>query len=421
VVIAEEDVHPAEGVPVVRVVDARQALAEASAALENHPSQSMSVVGITGTNGKTTTSWILESILSAAGRRVGLIGTTGHRSNKTSIPALYTTPPAPQWQGLLRRMKEDGCEFVATEVSSIALDSLRVHATRFEVAVFTNLSRDHLDYHGSMEAYGAAKKRLFEVYLRQGGHAVVPESCPLLEDVLSLRDDLRVWRYGLMGGDVFPRDLVMNAKGSSARVQTPSGPLLFELPLIGEHNVKNGLAAVSIALSLGLSVDSIERGLSQTPVIPGRMEAVESSNGPTVLVDYAHTPDALQNAIQGLKPLVQGELKVVFGCGGDRDPGKRSEMGRVACEEADWVWVTSDNPRSENPTDIINDIAVGLARNASIEEDRAKAIEKCLTTATSQDVVLIAGKGHEQYQEIQGVRHDFDDRVEARRVLEGIL
>ena len=179
-----------------------------------------------------------------------MIGTTGIGRTRRRFRH-FTTPPAPQWQGLLRRMKEDGCEFVATEVSSIALDSLRVHATRFEVAVFTNLSRDHLDYHGSMEAYGAAKKRLFEVYLRQGGHAVVPESCPLLEDVLSLRDDLRVWRYGLMGGDVFPRDLVMNAKGSSARVQTPSGPLLFELPLIGEHNVKNGLAAVSIALRLG--------------------------------------------------------------------------------------------------------------------------------------------------------------------------
>jgi len=317
-------------------------------------------------------------------------------------------------------MKEDGCEFVATEVSSIALDSLRVHGTRFEVGVFTNLSRDHLDYHGTMESYGAAKALLFEAYLREGGHAVVPERCPLLEDVLEQRSDLRVWRYGLEGGDVFPRDLEVGSGGSKARLETPSGPVVFELPLLGEHNVKNGLAAASIALALGISVDAIERGLAQTPIIPGRMEAVPSRTGPTVLVDYAHTPDALEKALQGLRPLVEGELRVVFGCGGDRDPGKRAEMGRVACQEADRVWVTSDNPRSESPEAILGDILAGLSANATIEVDRARAIEESISTAGIQDVVLIAGKGHEQYQEIDGVRQDFDDRIVAARVLGGI-
>lgn len=420
-VVAERDVAPAEGVPLVIVRDSRKALAALAATLEGNPSHSLSVVGITGTNGKTTTSWILESILAAAGRRVGVIGTTGHRLFGESLPTRFTTPPAPQWQGLIRQMRDRGCEFLVSEVSSIALDARRVDRTRFEIGVFTNLSRDHLDYHGSMEAYAASKVLLFSEHLAESGHAVVPERCPVLDAVLEARADLRVWRYGLEGGDVYPRDLEMTATGSLGRILTPSGAFDLELPLLGEHNVLNALGAAAAALSAGISLEAIERGLRQVPVIPGRMEPVVAADGPTVLVDYAHTPDALSHALEGLRPLTAGRLMVVFGCGGDRDVGKRPEMGRVACEKADWVCVTTDNPRSEDPAKILEDIRVGLNEQALVVSDRRLAIQKAIEEAAAGDVVLIAGKGHEQYQEVDGVQLPFDDRAVAAAALgEGV-
>ena len=419
VVVAERPVEPSDGVPVVLVKDSRKALAKMAATLEGNPSQSLSVVGITGTNGKTTTSWILESILRAAGRRVGVIGTTGHRLLDESLPASFTTPPAPQWQGLLRQMRDSRCEFAVTEVSSIALDSKRVSETRFEVGVFTNLSRDHLDYHGTMEAYAASKGLLFGEHLAEGGHAVVPERSPELDDVLCARGDLRIWRYGLVGGDVFPRRLELSARGSHGLVTTPSGNFAMELPLLGEHNVLNALAAATAALSVGISVDAIARGIQQVPVIPGRMEPVDGGSDLTVLVDYAHTPDALLHALEGLRPLTTGRLMVVFGCGGDRDPGKRPEMGRVACEKADWVCATSDNPRTENPESILEGVRRGLDDSALVIVDRQEAIEQAVRAATPEDVLLIAGKGHEQYQEVNGVRLPFDDRAVASVAMRG--
>ena len=413
VIVAERPVEPAEGVPVVLVKDSRQALAQMAATLEGNPSQSLSVVGITGTNGKTTTSWILESILRAAGRRVGVIGTTGHRLLDESLPASFTTPPAPQWQRLLRQMKDSRCEFAVTEVSSIALDSKRVSETRFEVGVFTNLSRDHLDYHGTMAAYAASKALLFGEHLAESGHAVVPELSPELDEVLASRKDLRIWRYGLVGGDVFPSELKLSAQGSQGFIRTPSGTFTLELPLLGEHNVLNALAAATAALSVGISVDAIARGLQQVPVIPGRMEPVDGDSALTVLVDYAHTPDALLHALEGLRPLTAGRLMLVFGCGGDRDQGKRLEMGRVACEKADWVCATSDNPRSEDPASILEAVREGLSESAHVVMDRQEAIELAVQAAAPEDVLLIAGKGHEQYQEVNGVRLPFDDRAVA--------
>jgi len=416
-VIAEDDVEPAEGVPVAIVKDTRLALAEAASILEGDPSHEVSVVGITGTNGKTTTSWILESILKAAGRKVGVIGTTGHRANHQEVGSGYTTPPAPQWQGLLRQMVDQGCEFVTAEVSSIALASYRVHGSRFEVGVFTNLTRDHLDFHGSMESYMAAKAMLFDAYLAQGAHAVVPRVCPELDAVLENRKDLRVWRYGIEGGDVFTWEHSLGADGTQGRVGSPGGSFVFEFPLLGEHNLKNALAAVACSLALGVSVDAIQRGLAQLPVVPGRMEVVPNQVGITVLVDYAHTPDALEKALEGLRPLTTSDLVVVFGCGGDRDRGKRPEMGRVATATADRVYATSDNPRSEDPADILREVAAGLSDGARIIVDRKEAIESAIREAQPGDVILIAGKGHEQYQEIGGIQHSFDDRLIAAQAL----
>jgi UDP-N-acetylmuramyl-tripeptide synthetase len=409
VVVAEEPVEPAPGVSVVLVKDSRVALAEIAGILEGNPSRTLSLVGVTGTNGKTTTCWILESILRAAGRKVGLIGTTGHRLNRQSLGSGYTTPPAPQWQALLREMRDGGCDVVASEVSSIALDARRVHGTRFEVGVFTNLSRDHLDYHGDMEAYAKAKSMLFSEYVAQGGHAVLPEFCPEMEPTIQTRRDLRLWRYGIEGGDVYLRDMVLKPDGTRGRIVTPSGVFEFHFPLLGLHNVLNALAAVASALALGTSVGAIQRGLSMVPEVPGRMQSVPNDLGIQVLVDFAHTPDALEKALEGLRPFVKGRLILVFGCGGDRDPGKRSEMGAVACAGADQVIATSDNPRSEDPAAILEDVREGLDEAAVIVIDRADAIQKAIVEAVPGDIVLIAGKGHETVQEIAGVRHDFDD------------
>jgi UDP-N-acetylmuramoyl-L-alanyl-D-glutamate--2,6-diaminopimelate ligase len=419
VVIAEEDVAPSEGVPVVLVEDARVALAEIARILEGNPSHELAVVGITGTNGKTTTCWILESILRASGKKVGLIGTTGHRANRQSLGAGYTTPPAPQWQALLREMRDSGCEVVASEVSSIALDARRVHGTRFEVGVFTNLSRDHLDYHGSMEAYTEAKARLFSHYVAGGGHAVLPELCPEMQSTIAGRSDLRLWRYGIHGGDVHIAEMSLKPDGTHGRIVTPSGAFTFHFPLLGLHNVLNALGAVATALALGTSITAIQRGLENVPTVPGRMQSIPNSAGLQVLVDFAHTPDALEKAMEGLRPFVEGRLILVFGCGGDRDRGKRAAMGTVACTGADVVFATSDNPRSEDPQLILDEIRSGMDVNGRIVVERGDAIRAAIEEAASGDVVLIAGKGHEQYQEIAGVQHPFDDVQVAAVALDG--
>jgi UDP-N-acetylmuramoyl-L-alanyl-D-glutamate--2,6-diaminopimelate ligase len=315
-------------------------------------------------------------------------------------------------------MRDSGCEVVASEVSSIALDSRRVHGSRFEVAAFTNLSRDHLDYHGSMEAYAQAKALLFSDYLAQGGHAVLPESCPELAPVLAARRDLRVWRYGLNGGDVYLVEMALKGDGTHGRMVTPSGVFDFHFPLLGLHNLLNALGAVACALALGTSIAAIQRGLSGVPPIPGRMQSVSNSAGLQVLVDFAHTPDALEKALAGLRPFVSGRLILVFGCGGDRDKGKRPDMGRVACAGADVVFATSDNPRTEDPQRILDAIVAGMNAQARVVVERGDAIAAAIAEAKPGDVVLIAGKGHEQTQEIAGVHQPFDDAEVAATVLE---
>lgn len=237
---------------------------------------------------------------------------------------------------------------------------------------------------------------------------------------MATRRDLRVWRYGIDGGDVYLRDMVLKTDGTHGRIVTPSGVFEFHFPLLGLHNVLNALAAVASALALGTSVGAIQRGLSMVPEVPGRMQSVPNDLGIQVLVDFAHTPDALEKALEGLRPFVEGRLILVFGCGGDRDPGKRSEMGKVACHGADQVIATTDNPRSEDPAAILEDVREGLAGSAVIVIDRADAIQKAITDAVPGDIVLIAGKGHETYQEVAGIRHDFDDAHVATLAMAGI-
>ncbi|MCP4804094.1 MAG: UDP-N-acetylmuramoyl-L-alanyl-D-glutamate--2,6-diaminopimelate ligase [Proteobacteria bacterium] len=411
-VVVEDDVGAREGTTVVQVDDTRQALAHLAATLFGHPSREVPVIGVTGTNGKTTTTWMLEAIARAAGRRPGVVGTTGNRVDGRVLETVYTTPEAPEWQALLREMVDAGCGLVAAEVSSIGLAARRVDATHFAVAVYTNLSRDHLDYHGSMEAYAAAKARLFTEF--QPGRAILHAGEP---SIATLAEGTPTWTFGLTEGDIRPVTLELDTAGSRGIVTTPVGDLNLDIALVGDFNVENALAAAGAALAVGLGLEAVERGLGSLECVPGRLEAVPTRKPFDVLVDYAHTPDALATVLATLRPLTKGRLICVFGCGGDRDAGKRPEMGRAATEGSDLVVATSDNPRSEDPLAILADVQPGLDARAHIEPDRRRAIHQAISLAREGDVVLIAGKGHETTQEIAGTKHAFDDRLVALEVL----
>jgi UDP-N-acetylmuramoyl-L-alanyl-D-glutamate--2,6-diaminopimelate ligase len=401
VVVVERDVTPKPGVTCVRVADTLRALGPLAAALHGNPSASVPVVGVTGTNGKTTTTWMLEAICTRAGLKTGVVGTTGNRIGDQTLATEYTTPLAESWQALLAQMRDAGCDVVAAEVSSIGLAARRVDGTRFKVAVYTNLSQDHLDFHGSMEAYAAAKRRLFDELL--DGVAIVHESLPAMPGETT-------WRYGLSSGDLRPVTLELTRSGARGELTTPHGDVAFELPLPGRFNVENALAAVGAALALGLTPQQAAEGLKHMPQVPGRLEAVPAGDF-TVLVDYAHTPDALRSVLAELKPLAR-RLICVYGCGGDRDRSKRPLMRKAAEEGADVAIATSDNPRSEDPLAILNEM--GAHR---VVADRAEAIALAISSASEGDIVLIAGKGHETTQEILGVKHPFDDRLVAAEAL----
>ncbi len=408
-VVVERRVDTLPGVTSIRVPSARVAMAQMAAALHGHPSRGMPLVGFTGTNGKTTSCWMLEAFGQAAGLEVGVIGTTGNRVGGEELPTVYTTPEAPEWQALLAQMR--GCGLVASEVSSIGLAAHRVDATEFRVAVYTNLSQDHLDWHGDMEAYARAKARLFTEF--QPGLSVLNAEDPACMALLPL--DGPTWTFGIDTGDVRVLGLERDLRGSRGRVVGPFGELDLELALLGRFNVLNALGAIAAAAALEIPHSAIEAGLASLSAVPGRLEQVHER--PAVLVDYAHTPEALRLVLETLRPLVRGRLFVVFGCGGDRDRDKRPKMGRVACELADRVIATTDNPRSESPEAILAEVARGLDGSAQLVVDRRRAIERALRAARSDDLVLIAGKGHETTQEIDGVKHPFDDRAVAREVL----
>ncbi len=417
-VVVERPVEVPAGVTRVQVRDSRLALAQLSAAWFADPSASTFLFGLTGTNGKTTATWIVEAIARAAGWPVGVVGTTGHRIDGQQIATGFTTPEAPTWQGLLRRMVDHPCALVAAEVSSIALAARRVDATSFSAAAFTSLGRDHLDFHGTFEAYLAAKVRLFEELLAPGGTAILPHGeAPILAAVPA-RADVTRWTVGLGGGDLSLEDSTWSSLGTRGRLVTPAGSRPIELPLPGRHNAQNALVAAGGCLAAGADLDAIVAGLAAVPAVPGRLEAVPNDRGLTILVDYAHTPDALETVLAALRPLTERELVLVFGCGGDRDKGKRPLMAEVATRLADRVYATSDNPRGEDPLAILAEMSEGLGPDAVVEPDREQAIARALAEARPGDVVLLAGKGHETTQEIGGAALPFDDRLVAGRHVE---
>ncbi|MBI1847462.1 MAG: UDP-N-acetylmuramoyl-L-alanyl-D-glutamate--2,6-diaminopimelate ligase [Candidatus Rokubacteria bacterium] len=410
----------------VLVPSARAAVGRLAAAYHRHPSRDLTLVGITGTNGKTTTSYLVDALLQAVGLRTGVIGTIQYVIGDERRPAGQTTPDALEIQSMLARMREQGIRGVAMEVSSHALVQSRVDDLTFDVAVFTNLTQDHLDFHGTLAAYRAAKRRLFELLEaspKPRRTAVVNADDPAGADMVR---GLRVptLTFGLGAGAVIHAvEHTSTMQGIRLVAETPPGRLTLTSPLIGEHNVMNLLGAVGVGVALGLAPEAIARGLGRVATVPGRFEQVHAGQPFLVLVDYAHTPDALERVLATARKITGGRLAVVFGCGGDRDRGKRPIMGEIAARLADRVWVTSDNPRSERPGAIVDEIVAGVRRVAGdparivAEPDRRAAIAGALAWAGRGDTVVIAGKGHEPYQIIGADVLTFDDRDVARDIL----
>jgi UDP-N-acetylmuramoyl-L-alanyl-D-glutamate--2,6-diaminopimelate ligase len=415
---------PAQGpLPYLVVRDARRAVAILAERAAGSPSRRLEVVGITGTNGKTTTSFLLQSIWEACGIPSAVLGTLGSGRPDRLRAATHTTPDAPRFQGLLADLEREGARAVAAEISSHALDQDRTYGTRFHAVVFTNLTRDHLDYHQNFEAYRDAKAKLFHAKARGSdpAAAVVNLDDPATPAILEGSED-RILGYGT-AAESFVRLLELRTEpaGVNLSVDTPRGRREIRTPLIGAYNGWNVLASYATALALELPIEKVEEALRRGASVPGRMERIDAGQPFLVLVDYAHTPDALARALAALRPFTRASLAVVFGCGGDRDHGKRPQMGAVAAREADRIVLTSDNPRREDPLAILRAIeqgvrAAGRAPDA-VEPDRARAIALALGQAGPGDVVLIAGKGHEDYQETSEGRRPFDDRDVARRAL----
>jgi UDP-N-acetylmuramoyl-L-alanyl-D-glutamate--2,6-diaminopimelate ligase len=433
-IVAEQPAPADVRAPWIVVSDARLALATLAAAFYGDPSREMRVVGITGTNGKTTTAYLVTAIFEAAGVRSGLLGTVAYRVGSETREATRTTPEAPDVQALLREMVDRGCGMCAMEVSSHALSLRRVDGIAFAAAVFTNLTRDHLDFHADMDDYFRAKRRLFEM---------LPPDAPSLLNVDDPRGVAlieaggRPVTYAINGAaDITPGPVSFSLDGLTFDVRTPRGAVHVRSKLVGRPNVYNILAAVSTAVALDVPFDAIERGLRALEGVPGRFQMVSGPKDEvSVVVDYAHTDDALRNLLETARPLARGRIITVFGCGGDRDRTKRPLMGLVAARLSDLVVITSDNPRSEDPNRIIEEILRGITPNSlrppsgssrSEREnaqpirslvDRRAAITKAIELARPGDLVLVAGKGHEKYQVIGDRVLPFDDVAVAQDAL----
>ena len=411
-------------VPCVVAEDVRKALGEAADGFYDHPSRSLDLIGVTGTNGKTTTAYLLRHLFNRFGRRTGMLGTIEYDLGNRLEPAPLTTPDAVRFTRSLAEMRDFGCRAAVVEVSSHALDQDRVWPHRFACAVFTNLTRDHLDYHGDMESYFEAKRLLFS-RLDDKAAAVFNYRDPA---GLRMAEGVSAKRLGYVlqgtGQDAagLPADahrVEITASDLGGQSFTVSGPKLdreFRTPLVGRHNVENCAGAVLAGAAMGIPEHTIAEAMADFPGVPGRLERVESFTGATAFVDYAHTDDALRSVLSVLRPLAKGKLITVFGCGGDRDGGKRPLMAKAAEEYSDLIVVTSDNPRTEDPQRIIDDIMRGFSSRdkVGVDADRAGAVRLAVSKAGSGDVVLVAGKGHEDYQIVGTEKRHLDDRELVR-------
>ncbi len=403
---------------VIPVADMSRACAGVASAFYGYPARQLKLVGATGTNGKTTTTHLIEFLLLQAQKPTALMGTLYTRWPGYQQTAVHTTPFAVELQQKLAAAVAAGCEAGIIEVSSHALAQGRVQGCLFEAAVFTNLTQDHLDFHANLEDYFAAKAVLFSpAYLK--GRAIVNLDDPYGQKLIDQLDYKQVWSYSTSAptADLWPSDLVYEPTGVRGVLHTPEGEAEFHSPLVGQFNVANLLAATGAALHLGLDLEFITQALPQFYGVPGRMEQVQVQldQDISVIVDYAHTPDSLKNLLRAARPFVKGQMICVFGCGGDRDRSKRPQMGKIASDLSDWVVVTSDNPRTENPEQILQDILAGIPAQAQpvVQVDRRSAIRTAILQAQPGDSVLIAGKGHEDYQILGTEKIHFDDREEA--------
>lgn len=418
VAIVSERPYEAKHIAVwIQVADARSAMAVAAANCEGRPSLELPIVGVTGTNGKTTTAFLVHHLLQSVLHRAGLIGTIRYSTGDEEFAAPHTTPESTDLQRLLRRMVEADCRGVAMEVSSHGLAQRRVDGVAFDVGIFTNLTQDHLDFHGTMESYFASKRLLFEMMdaeTAKKGVALIN-----VDDTYGDRlnkthfSRLKKLTYGRsVEADFRFGDIRSDFHGTQFTLTFRERKLLVRIPLIGAFNVYNSVAAIAAGHCLGLNLRETVAKMAEAPQVPGRLEAVEArQTNYRVFVDYAHTPDALSNVLTTLRGLDPARLITVFGCGGDRDVTKRAPMAAAAEAGSDLCFLTSDNPRTEDPRQILADASKGFLRGGfHVVEDRREAIRQAINEAGERDIVVIAGKGHETYQEIEGVRHDFDDR-----------
>jgi UDP-N-acetylmuramoyl-L-alanyl-D-glutamate--2,6-diaminopimelate ligase len=405
------------GVPEIVVDDVRSAMGPAAARFHGDPTADLRVVGVTGTNGKTTTTFLIRELLEAAGVQTGLLGTVTSIVGGAEEPVERTTPEAVDMQRLFARMLSEGDRAVAMEVSSHALKLGRAEGIRFAVRVFTNLTQDHLDFHKTMDEYYAAKKLLF---MRPGGPSIVNLDDPYGRRLAGEIGSPTTYAVD-HPADYRALDVRFDTNGSTFTLEHPDGRVELKTRLPGLFNVQNALAAVAAARALDVPMDTIAAALAQAGRVPGRFEPVDEGQDFAVLVDYAHTPDSLDNVLRAARAITRGKLHVVFGAGGDRDTAKRPLMGQAAAEHADRVIVTSDNPRSEDPESIVDMVMAGVGPDAERIVDRRVAIARAIETAEPGDVVVIAGKGHEQGQEFEnGRKEPFDDRDEARKVLRAV-
>jgi UDP-N-acetylmuramoyl-L-alanyl-D-glutamate--2,6-diaminopimelate ligase len=419
-VVVERDVQ-VDGAVRVLVPDSRKALALIACGFYGDPSRRLKIAGITGTNGKTTVSYLAQSICSQAGIRAGVIGTIGYDVGDAKLKGSHTTPEAPEFQELLRRMVAHGITHAAVEVSSHALALRRSYGTEFDAVVFTNLTRDHLDFHGTFEEYQKAKLRLFtraERGTSEKGQpmAVLNLDDPFFDALAEVAGDKMIAYSISKVADLRARDLELFSGGSEFSIVWKGQNLRVRLSLPGVFNVTNALAAFGVGVCFGIEERQIVRGLEAVKGVRGRLELVEKDQAFSVFIDYAHTPDALSNVLRTVREITTGNLICVFGCGGDRDRGKRSEMGRVSGAIADYTIITSDNPRSEEPLSIIAEIEKGILETKGRYEvipDRREAIRHAIARAREGDSVLIAGKGHEDYQILGNKVINFDDREVA--------
>jgi UDP-N-acetylmuramoyl-L-alanyl-D-glutamate--2,6-diaminopimelate ligase len=422
-VVSAQAPLPEVAMPWIQVDDERTVMAQVAGNFYEHPTQDLHLVGVTGTNGKTTTTYIVESILKAAAKSAAVFGTIQYRGPGFDFAAERTTPEAPDLDKLFRQVVDGGWEYGVMEISSHAIEMKRVAGLNVEVAVFTNLSRDHLDFHGDMETYFRVKKKMFE-----GLNGLQPRVMVLnMDDArygeLRSINPSSVVSYGMqVAADICPSRYRFGWEGTDAMYKTPIGDLEVRTSLMGKPNLMNISAGIGVAIALGVPPDAIARGIRDLRNVPGRFEPVLAGQRFRVIVDYAHTDDALEKVLRSTREITPGQVIVVFGCGGERDRTKRPAMGAIAGRESDYAIVTSDNPRGEDPLAIIREIEQGMSgANYSVIVDRREAIRAALSRATDTDTVLIAGKGHETYQTIGAESHAFDDRLVAKELLNELL